>query len=145
MNSLITMIQSSMLSTTYLGLPRSTLMWLGIISQAPQQSQLVIVFNQTVKYFLNFLNSMCSSSGLDAKFKIILQNCQNINIYRSLVGWGGRIHQLHLCRGVRPPPKRCTDMPCKLHLIVRLWPWRVGECRVPLHCYCSLVHYDPEW
>ena len=23
------------------------------------------------------------------------------------VGWGCRIHQLHLCRGVRPPPNEC--------------------------------------
>ena len=25
------------------------------------------------------------------------------------------------------------------------WGFGSGECRVPIHCYYSQVHYDPEW
>ena len=32
---------------------------------------------------------------------------------KSPVGWGCRIHQLHLCRGVRPPPNECAGYETK--------------------------------
>ena len=32
------------------------------------------------------------------------------NIPHCPVGWGCRIHRLHLCRGVRPPLNECPDV-----------------------------------
>ena len=60
----------------------------------------------------------------------------------SPVSWGCRIHWLHLCYGVRPPPTTVLDMTLN-NLLAR--PWRFGECRVPLHGPCFQVHSDPEW
>ena len=56
------------------------------------------------------------------------------------VSWGYRIHWLHLCKGVRPPPKRVSWYMTLNNLMVRLQQcWSFGECRVPLHCH------GPEW
>ena len=53
------------------------------------------------------------------------------------VGWGCRIHRLQICRRVILSPMSVLD---------RIWKcWSIGECRVPLHCYYSQVHSDPEW
>ena len=30
------------------------------------------------------------------------------------------------------------------HLLC-IWWWGFGECGVPLDCYCSQIHSDPEW
>ena len=65
------------------------------------------------------------------------------------VGWGCRIHQLLLCRGVRPPHthtlKSVLDMTLN-NLMERLqWCWSFWECRTHLHCHCSQVHSGLEW
>ena len=61
------------------------------------------------------------------------------------VSWGYRIHWLHLCRGVRPPPTSVLDMTLN-NLMVRFQQcWSFGKCGVPLHCHCSQVHSGPEW
>ena len=69
-----------------------------------------------------------------------------INKFHCPVGWGCRIHRLHLCRGVRPPPPTSVlDMTVN-HLMVRFQQCRsFGECGVPLHCHRSQVHSGPEW
>ena len=62
------------------------------------------------------------------------------------VDWGCRIHQLLLCRGLRPPPPTSVlDMTLN-NLMVRFKQcWSFGECGVPLHCHRSQVHSGPEW
>ena len=61
------------------------------------------------------------------------------------VSLGCRIHWLHLCRGVRPPPTSVLDMTLN-NLMVRFQQcWSFGECGVPLHCHHSQVHSGPEW
>ena len=81
--------------------------------------------------------SLFSSSRLRSGFKTPLRNCP--------VSWGCRIHWLHLCRGVRPPPTSVLDMTLN-NLMVRFQQyWSFGECRVPLHCHSSQVHSGPEW
>ena len=66
--------------------------------------------------------------------------------FSCLVSWGCRIHWLHLCRGVRPPPLTSVlDMTLN-NLMVRFQQcWSFGECGVPLHCPHSQVHSRPEW
>ena len=62
----------------------------------------------------------------------------------SPVGWGYRIHWLHLCRGVSLPlPMSVLDL--ALNNLIGFSPGTWGECEVPLHCHCSQVHSDPEW
>ena len=60
------------------------------------------------------------------------------------VGWWRRIHQLHLCRGVRPP---LPQVVCPGYvLMVRLqYCWSFVEFGIHLHCYHSQVHSGPEW
>ena len=44
------------------------------------------------------------------------------------VGWGCRIHWLHLCRGVRPPPNECLGYDTKQsdgEVPVMLGPWGI--------------------
>ena len=54
------------------------------------------------------------------------------------VSWGYRIHWLHLCRGVRPPPLTSVLDRTLINLMVRFQQcWSFGECGVPLHCHCS--------
>ena len=51
---------------------------------------------------------------------------------RGRVDWSCRIHRLHLCRGVRPPPTSVQDMTLN-NLIVRFqWCWGFGEWQYPL-------------
>ena len=45
------------------------------------------------------------------------------------VGWGCRIHWLHLCRGVRPPPNECPGYDTKqsdgeVPAVLELWGMR---------------------
>ena len=63
------------------------------------------------------------------------------------VTWGCRMHQLLLCRGVRPPPPPMSVLHMTLNnLMVRFqWCWSFGKCGVPLHCHCYQVHTDLEW
>ena len=61
----------------------------------------------------------------------------------SPVGWGCRIHRLHLCRGVRLPPTSVLDMTLN-YLIMKLQSWNFGKCGVPVCCHYSQVHSDPE-
>ena len=73
----------------------------------------------------------------------LLEQC-NENILNGPVGWGCRILQLHLSRGVRSPNK-CPGYDTKLSdretpVMLELW-----ECKVPLRCRCFLVHSDTEW
>ena len=70
---------------------------------------------------------------------------RNFHWYQLLfwpVGWGCRIHQLHLCRGVRPPPRPMSVLDMTLNnLMVRFqWCWSFGEGGAPLHCHCSQVY-----
>ena len=61
------------------------------------------------------------------------------------VSWGCRIHWLHLCRGVRPPPTSVLDMTLN-NLMVRFQQcWSFGECGEPFHCHRSQVHSGLEW
>ena len=62
------------------------------------------------------------------------------NIAPSPVGWGCKIHQMHLCRGVRDPTS-ALDMTL-YHLLARLQPWSFEQCRVHLHCHYSQAHSD---
>ena len=58
-----------------------------------------------------------------------------------LVSWGCKIHQLHLCGGVRPSLTSVLDMTLN-NLMVRFQQcWSFGECRVALHCHCFRVHF----
>ena len=62
------------------------------------------------------------------------------------VSWGCRIHWLHLCRGVSPPPLTSVLVMTLNNLMVRFQQcWSFGECGVPLHCHRSQVHSGPEW
>ena len=62
------------------------------------------------------------------------------------VGWGCRIHQLQLCKGVRPHPQTSVlDMTLN-NLMVRFkWCWSFEECREPLYSHRSEVHSGPVW
>ena len=59
----------------------------------------------------------------------------NTNVY---VGWGCRIHWLHLCWGVKLPPNECPVYDNKLHLMVRLQSRISGECEYK--CYQQTIH-----
>ena len=66
-------------------------------------------------------------------------------VYTCSIGWGCRIHQLLLYRGVRPPPTSVLIMTLN-NLMVRFQQcWSFGECGVPLHYHRSQVHSGPEW
>ena len=54
---------------------------------------------------------------------------------------GHRIHQLHLCRGIKPQPGMSVLNMTLDHLIMRLQSWNFGEYGV---CHYSQVHSDPE-
>ena len=61
------------------------------------------------------------------------------------VGWGCRIHQLHLCRAVisPPPPPPLTsvlDMTLSNLIVWFQQCWGFGECKVLLHCHRSQLH-----
>ena len=45
-------------------------------------------------------------------FRSPLTTVANFTLY-CLVGWGCRIHWLHLCRGVNPPPHECPGYDTK--------------------------------
>ena len=87
---------------------------------------------------------------LPMKWKILTAQI-NEEIYYSLgcpVGWGCRIHWLHICREVRPPPKKKTSVLVMTlnNLMVRFQQcWSFGECGVPLYCHYSQVHSGPAW
>ena len=58
--------------------------------------------------------------------EFMVQWLSNIILF-SPVGWGCRIHRLHLCIGrgkTSPLPNEC-----------------LGACRIPLYCHSSLVHW----
>ena len=56
-----------------------------------------IIWNHITDYF--------SKSFSNLRFNQIWFSCFSFFLYLfGSVGWGGRIHRLHLCRGVRPPP-----------------------------------------
>ena len=61
------------------------------------------------------------------------------------VGWGCRIHRLHICRGVRPSPMSVLDMTLNNLMVRFLWCWSFGGCGAPLYCHRSQVHTAPEW
>ena len=46
--------------------------------------------------------------GLISLFNDISTFVGYLMLKPSLIGWGCRIHRLHLCRGVRPPPQRVS-------------------------------------
>ena len=61
-----------------------------------------------------------------------LQESQGTPCYLCPVGWGCRIHQLLLCRGVRHPPT--TNI---LDMTLSNLTERFQECRVPFHYHHS--------
>ena len=61
----------------------------------------------------------------------------------SLVGWGHRIHRLHLCEGVISPLGSFLDMTLN-NPMMRLQPLRFRECRRPLRCHYFQIRSDPE-
>ena len=81
--------------------------------------------------------------GLNAIWTFLLS--YSSPIFFCPVGWGCRIHRLHLCRGVTPPQTVAMDMTLN-NLMVRFqWCLSFGKCGALLHCHCSQVHSGPEW
>ena len=67
------------------------------------------------------------------------------NLGNGPVGWCCRIHQQHLCSGVRSSQTSVLDMALDMKLVVWFqWSWSLGECRVSLHCHRSEVHFGSE-
>ena len=67
-------------------------------------------------------------------------------IHFNPVGWGCRIHWLHLWSwGKTPPPTHPTSVLDTIlnNLMAKLQLWSFRE--VPLHCHYSQVHSNPEW
>ena len=63
---------------------------------------------------------MISRSQLKAYNCLTLLMLEHLKLYKSPGSWGFRIHQLHLCRGVRiSAPTTVSDMALS-NLIVRL-------------------------
>ena len=61
------------------------------------------------------------------------------------VGWGCRIHRLHLCKGVRPPPNRCPIYYSKQSngedtVMLELW----GNVEYPFITIALDVHVKPK-
>ena len=57
-----------------------------------------------------------------------------------------RIHQLHLCRGVRPTPQMSVLIMTLNNMMFRFKQyWSFGKFGAPLQCQCSQVHSGPEW
>ena len=87
-------------------------------------------------YFLLFFSlpdNATSHNILEIKKKLTL-------LRNSPVGSGCRIHRLHPCRRVRPPPMGVLDMTLN-NLMVRFQQWgSFRECGAPLHCHLSQVH-----
>ena len=91
--------------------------------------------------------SFCWSANIHvSKCRSLLANVANEFVLTYLainpVGWGCRIHWLHLCRGVRPPP---TSLVSWIWRMARIQPWSFEDCGVPLRYHCSQVHSDLEW
>ena len=75
----------------------------------------------------------------------ILQLNETCIILGGPVGWGRRIHRLHLYRGVRLPQMSILDMTLK-NLMMRLQQcWSFRECGIPHYCHHSQVDSSPEW
>ena len=67
-----------------------------------------------------------------------------VSFIMSPVGWGSRIHSLHLYKGKRQPTSSVLDRILN-HQMARFQPWRFGECGVLLHRHNSRVYSNPEW
>ena len=81
--------------------------------------------------------------NLSLYLSIYLSGCKYLFIRINPVGWGCKIHRLHLCRRVRPTPlNRYPGHITKPHLIVRLQPQSFGKWGVLLHCHYSQFHSD---
>ena len=117
-----------------------TVTWSTVFFQLSQDPGVCLLFS-----FLSLLlwDLLAQQNPLDDKFifstpLILVRPCP--------VGWGCRIHWLHLCRGVRPPPQTSVlDMTLN-NLMVRFQQcWSFGECGIPLHCHRSKAHSGPDW
>ena len=107
---------------------------------------------RNARFFLKW--KMCSIKSflyfpyINSPLSLIkVKQIQSLHIPRFCpVVWDCRIHWLHLCRGVRPPPLTSVlDMTLN-NLMVRFRQcWSFGECGIPLHCHRSQVHSGPEW
>ena len=97
---------------------------------------------------LNRVLSMCQTEQFDhlsVFTKCVQKFLKKYLIQFSLVGWGCRIHQLHLCRGVWFPTKSVLSITLN-NLVVRLmYSWPFGECGLSLHCHLTKVHSSSEW
>ena len=79
-------------------------------------------------------------------FKIELFWRLNCVLMLNWIIWNKTVHQLYLCRGVRPPPPMSVLDMTLINLMVRFhWCWGFGQCGALLHCHCSQVHSGPEW
>ena len=97
------------------------------------------ILTHTVSIFWQFNVAFMSSSSTSSSCRGMSTN------FHCPVGWGCRIHRLHLCRGVRPPSTSVLDMTLN-NLMVRFQQcWSFGECGEPLHYHRSQVHSVPEW
>ena len=99
------------------------------------------VYSHVILEFMEMNSKNMSFQGHSA----VLYAAVLHRVFTCLVGYGCGIQWLHLCGEVRQPPMSVLDMTLK-NLMVRFeWCWSFGECGVPLHCHCSLVHSGPEW
>ena len=68
--------------------------------------------------------------------------------YTSPIIWGCRIRNTASLQRSKIPTHThthtndCPGYNTKLHLMVRIQFWNLGECRVPLHCHYSHVNFD---
>ena len=63
------------------------------------------------------------------------------------IGWGCRIHWLHLCRGVRPPPNECPGYDTKqsdgeVPAMLELWGMQTECSPTYMHCFFK-ISYPP--
>ena len=105
---------------------------------------------------INNIKSTNSGKGNQHEKPDFFESKRSLNLIKSFfiyysfqhmrcpIGWGSRIHQLHLC-GAETPPTSVLDMILN-NLIMRFqWCWGFGECGAPLHYHCSQVHSGPKW
>ena len=111
-------------------------------------SYLSIYLCQSFHIYLSM--SVCSYLSILFRHQTFLSGSIYLSIPTPLhnhcpVSLGCRIHWLHLCRRVRPPPNEYPDMTLN-NLMVRFQQcWGFWECGVPLYCHRSQVHSGPEW
>ena len=90
-------------------------------------------------------SNLCSSMWRGPQEYIAYELCLTspaVSVCFSSVGWGYRIWQLHLCKGIRHDLSSVWDMTLN-DLMVRFQSWSFRECWIILYCYYSQVYFDP--